>query len=147
MRDKLAAGRGEARALATLMGACALMLVAQWPRLSRWGADAGGAMEVPGFEARMSGALFALLFIAPLVFYFVAFISHHLLRAMGVAITPLAARMALFWALLATTPLMLVQGALRGVFGTGVLLDALGALVALAFLSLWLRLARAAGRA
>ena len=34
IRDRLSAGVREDRALATVMGACALMFVAQWPRLA-----------------------------------------------------------------------------------------------------------------
>ena len=64
-------GRGEARALVTLMLACALIFVAQWPRLSR-------ESHLTGQELNMllGGALLGWLFIAPPVLYGLAGLSH-----------------------------------------------------------------------
>ncbi len=95
----------EDRALAILLAACALIFVAQWPRLSR------EAFLDPtiGLDARMAGALFAWILIMPLVFYAVSILLTLILRMPGHAV-----RMALFWALLASTPLWLLAGLLAG---------------------------------
>ena len=95
----------EDRALAILLAACALIFVAQWPRLSR------EAFLDPSItlEARMAGALFAWILIMPLVFYALSIVLTLILRMPGHAV-----RMALFWALLASTPLWLLAGLLAG---------------------------------
>lgn len=95
----------EDRALAILLAACALIFVAQWPRLSR------EAFLDPsiGLDARMAGALFAWILIMPLVFYALSIVLTLFLRVPGHAV-----RMALFWALLASTPLWLLAGLLAG---------------------------------
>ncbi len=72
IREKLAAGLREDRALATVMGAGLLLFVAQWPRLAR---EAHLDPSVP-LDARMGGALLALLFMLPLALYALAALSH-----------------------------------------------------------------------
>ncbi|NNE81012.1 MAG: YIP1 family protein [Silicimonas sp.] len=100
----------EDRALVTLMVACALIFVAQWPRLSREAAlDPSIALD-----ARLAGALFAWLMIVPLVFYGLAWGLSVVLRAFGQEIDGYRCRMALFWAFLASTPVWLLSGLLAG---------------------------------
>lgn len=135
----------EGRALAVLMAACLLIFVAQWPRLSREAflaqeaAKAGGTPleDVPTLQALLGINLFALIFIAPLLFYALAGIAHAILRALGGKGEGFASRMALFWALLATAPWMLFQGLVAGFIGAGAGLTATGLAVAAAFLVLW----------
>jgi hypothetical protein len=57
---------------------------------------------------------------------------------MGGQGTGYGARVALFWSLLAVSPLMLFQGLVRGFVGPGPGLTATGIVVALAFLALWI---------
>lgn len=150
IREKLGQGVREDRALAVLMGACGLMFVAQWPRLSReahlgrLAAEAQGTPpdQVPGLDALLGINLFALLFMAPLLFYALAGLSHGVARALGGRGSAFAARLALFWALLAVAPAMLFQGLLAGFAGPGPALTAVGALVGLAFLAIWLSMLR-----
>lgn len=142
----------EGGALAILLGACFLFFVAQWPALSRQAhlgriaAEQAGTPpeDVPGLQALIGINLFALLFMAPLIFYALAALSGLVLRLFRRRIDPLAARMALFWALLATAPLMLFQGLISGFIGAGTPLTVVGVLVLLAFLWLWTRLLREA---
>lgn len=149
IQRKLAAA-SEASLLAVLLGACGLIFVAQWPRLSREAyttleaAKAAGQplSEVPSMQALLGINLFALMFIAPLLIYTVAMIAHLISRAFGLKITPMASRLALFWALLVTTPLMLFQGMVSGFIGAGPALTSVGILTAFAFLYIWLRLIR-----
>lgn len=145
---KLAEGPREDRAIATLMGACGLIFVAQWPalareaHLSRIAAEAAGTPldQVPGLEALMGSRLFALIFIAPLVFYLLAALSHLVARLLGGKGTGFGARLALFWALLCTTPVMLLQGLVSGFLGEGPGATAVGIGVFVAFLYLWINM-------
>lgn len=134
IRRKLAQGVREDRALAVLMGACLLFFVAQWPRLSR---EAFLHPEVP-LDARMGGALLGWVFIAPLMFYALAAVSHLVARLFRGRGTWFSARLALFWALLVVSPLVLLNGLVSGFVGQGPGATAVGVLVLAGFLYLWL---------
>lgn len=133
---KLSDGIREDRALAVLMGACGLSFVAQWPALSR---AAHLDPSIP-LDARMGGALMGVLFLLPLFAYGVAALSHLAARVMGGQGTWYGARVALFWAMLAASPLMLLMGLVVGFMGQGVAANALGVVVFGGFLYLWLRM-------
>ena len=127
-------GGREDRALVTLMLACALIFVAQWPRLSR------AAFLDPSIElnARLAGALMGWIFLAPLLLYAVAALSHLAARLAGGRGSHFGARMALFWALLAASPLWLLHGLVAGFVGPGPQLALVGAVALAAFLAIWL---------
>ena len=129
-------GPDEGRALAILMGACALIFVAQAPRLAR---EAHLNPEVP-LDARLGVTLFALIFMAPLMFYAIAGISHLVARLLGGEGTWFGARMALFWALLATTPAMLLHGLAAGMLGPVSATTGLQLVVAVVFVTLWINM-------
>lgn len=133
LREKLANGEREDRALATLMGACFLMFVAQWPSLSR---QAYLDPSVP-LDARMGGALMGWLFIAPMAAYVIAAASHLLAKVVGGRGTWFGARLALFWALLAASPLWLLNGLVAGFIGPGLELNLVGLIAVGAFLVIW----------
>lgn len=107
--------RREARLLVYLMSACALIFVAQWPRLAR---QAHLDDTVP-LEGLMAGALFAWIFIAPLAFYLLALVLTLLLRSVARGTDGHDVRLALFWALLVTSPVVLLHGLGMGMVGTG----------------------------
>ena len=134
VRRHLAGEGQEARALAVLMGACLLMFVAQWPALAR---AAHFEPAIP-LQARMGASLMAMIFMAPLIAYGVAAASHLVARAFGGQGSFLGARVALFWSLLAISPLMLMQGLLNGFIGAGIGVSIAGALVFAAFLVIWI---------
>ena len=133
-RSKL--GQGEGAALAVAMGACALFFVAQWPRLAR---ESFLAPEVP-LEARLGAALLGLVFVLPLFLYGLAAASQLVARMLGQRINGFAARVALFWALLCLTPLMLLNGLATGFLGQGAAVTLLGLLLIAGFGYLWLRM-------
>ena len=133
LREKLANGEREDRALATLIGACVLIFVAQWPLLSR---QAYLDPSIP-FDARMGGALMGWLFIAPISAYVIAAASHLVARLAGGRGTWFGARLALFWALLAASPLWLLNGLVAGLIGPGAALNAVGLAAVAAFLVFW----------
>lgn len=134
LRRMMQGGGQEGRALAVLMGACLLLFVAQWPGAAR---DAHLDPSIP-LDARMGGALMATVFVVPLLAYGLAAISHLVARAFGGRGTHLGARMALFWSMLAIGPLMLLQGLVRGLIGSGPALTLVGIGVLAAFLTLWI---------
>ena len=100
----------EDRLLACLLAACALIYVAQWPRLAR---EAWIDPSV-GLDARLAGALFSWLMVMPLVFYALALLLAFLLRLVRSDVAGYECRAAVFWALLASTPLWLFAGLLGG---------------------------------
>lgn len=134
IRRKLAAGPREDRALATLMLACGLIFVAQWPGLSR---QAHFDPSIP-LDARLGGALMGAVFLLPPVAYLIAGLSHLAARAFGGSGSPYGARLALFWSLLAVSPLMLFHGLIRGLLDPGPQQVVVGLGVLAAFLYLWL---------
>lgn len=146
IRARLAHAEGERSVILYLMLACVLIFVAQWPRLSRQAAldDA-----IP-FEGLMAGALFGWLFVAPLFFYVIAGLLGLVLRLARPGTPWLGVRLALFWALLAVSPLVLIQGALAALAGPGALALLSGLTVLALFmviLGAGLRVALEAGQA
>lgn len=131
VRSQLARA-GEDRALFVLMLACVLIFIAQWPRLSREAYLTDRPLDV-----LIGGALMGWIFVAPLLLYGVAAISIGVLRLAGRGPRPVAARFALFWALLAAAPLWLVHGLIAGLFGPGAALTIVGVSSLATFLWFW----------
>ncbi len=107
----LSADRREGRALFYLMLACALTFVAQLPRVMRQASE-----DLP-FQGLMAGTLFATIFVAPLVFYAIAALLSLTLRVIRGPVDAYGVRIALFWALLASAPLVLAHAAFVTVTG------------------------------
>jgi len=135
MRKLLAMGRREDRALAILIAACFVIFVAQWPRISReaYLAGEGG----PPLEAVLSITFFAMLMIWPLAAYALAGLTHLVARVAGGRGSWYSARLALFWALLATSPAWLFHGLVAGFIGPGPAQTVAGVILLVAFLSIW----------
>jgi hypothetical protein len=133
LRRRVAGAPREDRALAIVMAACALMFVSQWPGLSRL------AFEDPSvpLDMRLGGALLGWVFIAPLALYLLAAVVHAIARLFGGRASWYEARMALFWALLASSPLWLLNGLVAGFIGPGPELTLVGLAALLAFLVFW----------
>ncbi len=133
LRRRAAPPVSEPRALAILLAGCLIMFVAQWPVISR------AAWEDPSIplDARLGGALLGWLIIAPLAFYGIAALSHAAALVFRGRASWYEARMALFWALLAASPLWLLTGLVGGFVGDGPAFTLTGSLAALAFLVFW----------
>lgn len=129
----LAAGPREDRALAYLMAGCLVVFIAQLPRLAREAHITGEDLDM-----LMGATLMAWIFIAPLVLYCVAWVSHLLAKVFRGQGTSYGARLALFWALLAASPLMLLNGLVAGFIGPGLELQAVGFLWFAFFTWFWL---------
>ncbi len=133
LRQQLHAGVREDRALVYLYAACLIILVSRLPALAR---QAHLDPSVP-LEARIGGALLAWLFIMPLVFYALAAVSHLVARMLGGQGNWYSARLALFWALLASSPLWLLLGLIDGLIAAGPARGIVGAVCAAAFVTFW----------
>lgn len=117
--------RREGRLLFYLMLACGLLFVAQWPRLMRQ-----ATAELP-LDGLLAGTLFALVFVAPLVLYGLGGLMALVLRVLRGQVDGFGVRLALFWALLSSAPLALLQAALGVV--SPIAAQVVGPLVLLAF--------------
>ena len=133
MRRLLSAGTREDRALAMLMAGCVLAFISQLPRLSREAHLTGEELN-----PMLGGALFAWLFIAPLMFYLIAALSHLVARLFKGKGDWFGARLALFWAFLAASPLLLLNGLTAGFVGPGAALTLVGFIWFVAFMVIWL---------
>ena len=131
----------EGRVLAWLMAGCALTFVAQWPVLAR-----RAHLQEAELGPMMGGSLLAWLFIAPLVFYGIAALSGLGLRLVAGPVKGQGPRIALFWAFLAASPLMLLNGLVAGFIGPGPGLVLVGLVWVGAFLWFWIAGLRAAAR-
>lgn len=127
-------GPREDRSLIILMAAAFLMFLARAPYLARLSAL---EPEVP-LQARLGITLFVMMFAVPLLAYALALVCHLVMRATGRAGAAYGARVALFWALLAVAPGLLLHGMLAGFVGpdaTGVRI--VGGVVFAAFVWFW----------
>ncbi|MEL7166541.1 MAG: YIP1 family protein [Pseudomonadota bacterium] len=129
----LGMGQREDRALAYVMGACALFFVADLPRLAREAHLTGQELDM-----LMGGSLMAWIFIAPLLLYGIAFVARLLARLFGGRGTPYGARLTLFWALLAASPLVLLRGLTAGFVGPGLELQIVGLVWFVCFMWFWI---------
>lgn len=134
-RRLLAGERHEARALAYLLAALIVAHVALWPVLARENVLAGA--EGPPMTQRMVAAFLGVLALLP-VFYGLAALSRLVARAVGGRGSFFAARIVLFWAFLATTPMMLLRGLVAGLVGPGPELAAASMLAFAVFLWFWI---------
>jgi len=133
VRRLLDMGEREDRALVMLVGACVVVFIAQWPRLAR-----EAHLTETELNPLLGGALLAWLFIAPLLLYAVALISHGIARLIGGRGTGYGARLALFWAFLAASPLILLHGLVAGFIGPGPGLQGVGLIWCGVFLWFWI---------
>lgn len=132
LRRRLSGGAREDRALAVLMAGCVLLFVAQWPRLSRQAYLSGEEVQM-----LIGGSLLGLVFILPLLLYALAALVHLVARLLGGQASPYAARMALFWALLASAPVFLLNGLTQGFVGEGLQSQVTGAIALGVFVWFW----------
>ncbi|MBQ2263358.1 MAG: YIP1 family protein [Loktanella sp.] len=146
MRDILAQGRREDRAIAYLLIACFLIFIAQWPRLSRMAAgfDLAPGAEVPELDRLMAYEFLAWLMVWPLFLYFIAAVTHLVAKLFGGKGTMYGARIALFWTMLATSPAILLHGMMRGFVGPGIEANIIGAFWLIAFAVIWVQSMREA---
>ncbi len=123
----------ESAMVVLLLAAMLIFWVAQWPVHAR-AAQLDPATPLSG---RLGGAGLAVMFLMPLLAYAVAGLVAWLSRLTARPIRPQDSRLALFWALLAVSPAMLLSGLVTGFVGPGPALGLLRMLSGLAFLLIW----------
>ncbi len=132
VRRLLDMGPREDRALAFVMAFCVIGFIAQLPSLAR-----KAHLEGSELNMLMGGALLGSVFILPLIFYGLAWLSYLVARAVGGKGTSYGARLALFWALLASVPLVLLNGLVAGFIGPGAAQSLIGLLWVAVFVWFW----------
>ncbi|MFN3846984.1 MAG: YIP1 family protein [Paracoccaceae bacterium] len=132
VRRHLARGTSEAFAFSLLVTFLMLAFVAQWPGASRVAFETGNTPVSP----RLLAIALALLATIPL-WYAVAALSRLIARMFGGRGSWYGARIALFWSLVAVTPLMLLQGLVAGLIGPSPGLTAVGVAAGAAFVVFW----------
>lgn len=110
-----------------------LAFVALWPGMSRTAALDPARPLVQ----QMVAAGLALLATIP-VWYIIAAISHLIARVLNGQGTFYRARLALFMALVAAIPLVLLQGLTQGMIGPGPQATLVGAIAGAGFLAIWI---------
>ncbi|WP_293577488.1 YIP1 family protein [Phaeobacter sp.] len=129
---RLAMGLQENRLLALVMAGCALTFIANMPVRAREAHLTGDDLNM-----LLGASLLGLIFIAPLLLYGLAQITHWLARLLRGRGDSAQARLALFWAFLAASPLMLLRGLVAGFIGPGLELTLVGGLWFILFLWFW----------
>lgn len=133
VRAHFAQPRSEPRLFSFLIGALIVIFIAQWPRLSRVN------FEQP--DQPMAGLLLGTgLALAATIsfFYLLATVGPLVARLLGGRLDWYGGRLALFWAMLAVSPLMLLQGLVAGFIGAGAQLSLVSGLVFVAYMAIWL---------
>ncbi|MBS1302825.1 YIP1 family protein [Loktanella sp. SALINAS62] len=146
MRELLDQGKREDRAVAYLIVFCLLVFIAQWPRLTRRAAgfEIAPGTEPPDLSQLMTYELFAWLMVWPLALYGLAALSHLIAKVLGGAGSFYSARLALFWSLLSSVPLLLLYGLMAGFLGPVSGTQFVGAAWLIGFGYLWLQTLREA---
>lgn len=127
------AGLPERALLVVLMLAMLIFLIAQAPVNAR---AAYLDPSVP-MAARMAGSAMAVIFILPLIAYALAALVAAVVRLTPWRLTGRASRLALFWALLAVAPAMLLAGLVGGLIGSGPALVLTQAVAGIGFVVIW----------
>lgn len=107
-------GLREDRALAMLMGGCIVLFMSQWPFRARQAHIEGGTLT-----DMIQNDLVGIIFVLPLIAYGLAAMLRIISRLFGAKADYYSARLALFWTLLATSPLAILSGLVKAFIGPG----------------------------
>ena len=129
MARMLCMGQREERVLAMLMGGCIILFMSQWPYRARQAHFTGETLT----DYIQHDAV-GLIFVLPLLAYGVAALLRLISRIFGAKADYYSARLAMFWALLASSPALVLAGMVKGFIGLGVANSIVGALWLLVFL-------------
>lgn len=129
MARMLCMGQREDRVLAMLMGGCIILFMSQWPYRARQAHFTGETLT----DYIQHDAV-GLIFVLPLLAYGVAALLRLISRIFGAKADYYSARLAMFWALLASSPALVLAGMVKGFIGLGAANSIVGALWLLVFL-------------
>ena len=141
VRRLLAQPRSEPFAFSLLMTGLILLFVSLAPYLAR---EAYFQPEQPLTQRGLAAAL-AMAATVPF-WYLLAALGHLVARILAGKGSFYAARIALFWAVVAASPGLLTSGLVRGMRGNDAVSDGLGLIAALAFVVLWVVMLQEAER-
>lgn len=149
IREMLDGPEREDMAFAYLMVACFIIFVGQWPRLSRLAAgfDLAPGAETPELSRLVAYEFVSWMLVWPLVMFLLGMFSHLGAKLLGGQGTLYRARLALFWSLLASTPVLLLYGLVRGFIGAGVEANMVGIIWVVGFVVIWITTLKEAERA
>ena len=120
VRRLLDHGPREDRLIFLVMTACFVMFVAQLPVMARIAHQSQtGSGQPLDLDMLIGTAFFGWLMIMPLVLYLLAALSVPVMAVLRRRISGFAARLALFWAVLAAAPAALLTGLSSGMVGPG----------------------------
>lgn len=122
VRRFLGQGRNEVRGLLFVLIAGVLMFVASTPFQAR---EAQLDPDIP-FVARLYWSAFLYILIMPILVYLFAGLIWVLARIARRQVTGYQIRFTLIWALLASTPVLLLMGLTAGFIGPGIQLQLVG---------------------
>lgn len=133
MRSHLARERSEPWVFALLVAFMIMAFIAQWPGASRT------SFENPAvpLEPQLLAIALGILALIP-AWYALAAISHWIAKLLGGQGDHYGARLALFWALVTVSPLMLLQGLVAGMIGPGPGLTSVTIITGVMFVSFWI---------
>lgn len=123
----------ESGKLMVLMIAMLIFLIAQAPGNAR----AAQLDPTMPFDARMGGSLLAVMFLMPLIAYAVATLLAFLSVLTPWRLSHEDSRLALFWALMAVTPAVLLSGLVAGLIGPGLELTVTQVISGVGFIWIW----------
>jgi len=129
MKDLLAQGQREDRAVAYVMIACLIIFISYLPQVQYNVINGDG-----DFQRDASYAFLMWIMVMPLFLYGLAAVLHLIAKLFKGQGTHYSARLALFWSLLASTPALLLYGLVRGLIGPGIQANIVGAIWAFGFL-------------
>ncbi|PTV94985.1 hypothetical protein C8J27_106254 [Rhodobacter aestuarii] len=132
VRQHFSRARSEPRLFTLLVAAMIVIFTAQWPRLARQQFE---NPDVP-MAGLMLGTAMALAAVTPFI-YLLAWLVTQALRLVGGRGDGYGGRLALFWALLSVSPLMLLQGLVTGMIGPGLQANVIGGIVFAVFVLFW----------
>lgn len=132
MRRHLARGRSEPFAFSLLMVFLLVVFIACWPSAARVSAF---DPAIPVSVQLLPLALGVLTLIS--VLYPLAALGTLGARVLGARVSWYGGRMALFWALVSSAPVVLLTGLVAGLIGAGLQLNVLTALTVVAILVFW----------
>jgi hypothetical protein len=133
MRSHLARTPSEPWAFALLTTFMIVAFIAQWPGASRTSHE---NPAVP-LEPQLLAMALGILALIPL-WYLLAAISHWIAKLIGGQGDHYGARLALFWALVTVSPLMLLQGLVAGMIGPGPGLTSVTIITGVLFVCFWM---------
>jgi len=102
--------------------------------LPTWSRQSELQPELGNFPSLAYSGFIGAVFVAPLVFYMVSAVIWLVARVF-IKLSGLDIRLALFWSLLASSPLLLLRGLTEGIMGQGTELQLVGLIWGIAFLA------------